>query len=249
MPVVTSYAVTGAHDCEGEHWFGGGFRPGGDVQAKVRDGWAQGRDRMETLRDSLTQVKLLPRDRKRKLIRSDFGDTLDIHQVYAGRLDIAWRRPRRQQSLGPQKIALYANMLCSGYEHSDVLFYRGAAAAMLADLLQNAGYMVRLTVGFGGKVADTGEKSSCRITVKDYGMPLDITSTSATILPGFFRALGHAWVAAHAKKLGNPSLYVQQGIVEPDEILLSHNVKDHGTAVAFLNDTLEKLNSNTLQAA
>src|SRR5436190_1223691 len=79
--------------------------------------------------------------------------------------------------------------------------------------------------------------------------PFDVTSASATILPGFFRALGHAWIASHCKGEMSPSgISVRQGNVKPDEILLSHEVYDHGTALAFVNKTIEKLNSGRMAA-
>lgn len=231
-------------------WYGAGCDTGNDVQRKVRDGWPEGRERMNELREKLGTLQARPQDRRRRMVKADMGDVLDIHQVYAGRLDIAWSVPRRRQASGPQRIELCANMLCSGGEHADVLFWRGAAAAILVDLLQNAGYMVRLVVIFGGRVCNyKSEKVSCRITVKDYGSPFDITSTSATIMPGFFRALGHAWIAAHCKgEMSSSGISVEQGIVEPGEVLLSHSIRDHGTALAFVNSTIEKINAGQAAA-
>ena len=170
-------------------WNGADCRTGNDVQKRMRDGWPEGRDRLNELRSGVTTLDALPQDRRRRMVRGPSGDTLDINAVYAGRLDVAWRTPRRTTSSGPQKIELCANMLCSGGAHADVLFWRGAAAAVLADLLEFAGYMVRLVVIFGGEVCGgSGEKVSCRVTVKEHGTPFDVTSTSATILPGFFRS-------------------------------------------------------------
>lgn len=233
------------------NWYGAGCDTGADVQAKMRDGWPDGRDRMNDLRDKIGDIALAPQDRRRRLVRGASGDTLDIHSVYNGRLDVAWRSPRRITTSGPQKIELVANMLCSGGAHSDVLFYRGAAAAILADLLETAGYMVRLVVIFGGAVAGMeGEQVSCRITVKEHGVPFDVTSTSATIMPGFFRALGHAWIAAHCVGPMSPSgISVRQGNVEPGEILLSHGIHDHGTALAFIEATIIKINAGTVGEA
>jgi hypothetical protein len=154
---------------------------------------------------------------------------------------------RRVTTRGPQRIDIVANMLCSGAEHSDVLFYRGAAAAVLADLLETAGYMVRLVVNFGGRAENV--QTSCRITVKDHGMPFDVTSISAVILPGFFRALGHAWLVNHAPHVRNGmGISVGQGRVEAGEILLSHKVRDHGTAVAAINDVIKRINDGTMEA-
>jgi hypothetical protein len=235
-------------DMDHGNFYGGDCRTGTDVQRTMNEGWTQGRDRLNELRSKINTVNLVPQDRKRRKVKTDFGDHLDIHAVYAGKLETAWTVARRQVTRGPQRIDLVANMICTGAEHSDVLFWRGAAAAVLADLLGAAGYMVRLIVNFGGKM--DGEKVSCRVVVKDHGMPFDVTSVSSVILPGFFRALGHAWIASHCKQRMSPSgISVGQGNVNDGEILLSHNVRDHGTALAFVNDTIEKLNNGTLARA
>jgi len=236
----------------GAHWFGADCRDGNAVQTKVMEGWQEGRDRMNTLRDQMGTVDLRPVDRRRKLTRMDHGDILDIHQVYAGRLDTAWQKPTRRVTSGPQKIDICANMICSGGEVSDVLFWRGAAAVVLADMLEQAGYMVRLVVNFGGSHYEEKNKAgrvSCRVTVKDHGMPFDVTSTSAVIMPGFFRSIGHAWIVAHCiSKISTCGISVGVGDVEPGEINLSHQVRDQKTALAFVNKIITDINENTLAA-
>lgn len=232
----------------GDDWYGAGCDTGRDVIRMMRDGWPAGRERMNELRSQVSEVELVPQDRRRRMVRADSGDALDIHSVYAGRCDIAWSTPRRMNTRGPQQIDVCANMICSGAAHSDVLFYRGAAAATLSDLLESAGYMVRLVVNFGGNAEHT--KTSCRIIVKDHGAPFDVTSTSAVILPGFFRALGHAWIQNHAPHCRDMrGIYVGTGLVEPGELLVSHQVRDHATALAFVNDTIAKINAGTPLAA
>jgi hypothetical protein len=229
-------------------WFGAECNHGRDVLKLMREGWKQGRDRMNELRGKIGTVELVPQDRKRRKVRADMGDSLDIHAVYAGRFETAWTVARRTNTRGPQRIDIVANMICYGHEHADVLFWRGAAAAVLADLLETAGYMVRLVVNFGGRAEDV--QTSCRITVKDHGMPFDVTSISAVILPGFFRALGHAWLVNHAPHARyGMGISVSQGRVEAGEVLLSHKVRDHGTAVAAINEIIKRLNDGTLATA
>jgi hypothetical protein len=242
-PINEPLRMAWGYDDNRPSWYGADCPTGRDVQTKMREGWSQGRDRLNELRDSIAEIDNPPQDRRRKLTRTNAGDALDIHSVYSGRLDIAWRVARRRNNAGPQRVDLCANMICSGGEHADVLFWRGAAAALLTDILESAGYSVRLVVAFGGKVADR-ENVSCRITVKDHGMPFDISSTSATIMPGFFRALGHAWISGHCKgKMSESGISVLQGNVEPEELLLTHQIRDKGTALAFVNDTIAKINA------
>ena len=216
-------------------FYGAGCHDGNAVQKLMADGWIEGRDRMTELRDQIGTISTRPIDRRRRIVRGNAGDTLDIHSVYSGNLDTAWKSAKRRTFQAPQKVELVANMICYGGEHPDVLFWRGAAAVVLANMLETAGYMVRLVVNFGGKTfehGDKGKKVSCRIIVKDHGRHLDITSTSSVILPGFFRALGHAWIAAHTDSvMSSGGISVGQGIVHDNEILLSHSVRDHGSAV------------------
>src|SRR5262245_18020116 len=220
-------------DCEyqgdASHWLGAGCKTGADVQRLCRDGWAHGRDRMAKLLDTIDTSNLVPMDMRRRLHRADFGDALDLAAVYAGRLSTAWTLARRRGAVAPRRVDIVANMICSGFENSDVLFWRGAAAIALADKLEAAGYMVRLVVGFAG--ANEAGQISCRITVKDHDRPLDIATISAVLLPGFFRALGHGWTEGHAaKKLVSPSMSVGEVKIEDGEIRLSHEVEDEGTA-------------------
>lgn len=230
-------------------WFGAGCHTGRKVIKTMQEGWREGRERLASLRDNIATVELTPLDMRRRPLRAASGDHLDMTAVWAGRLDTCWRTARRQSTQGPQKVELVANMLCSGDAHSDTLFWRGAAAVVLADLLEQAGYMVRLAVVFGG-MADWKLDCSCRITVKEFGTPLDISSTSAVILPGFFRALGHAWIANHCPhKRDMGGITIGQGKVDESEVLLSHAVNDHGTAVAFVNGTIEKINSGLVAKA
>jgi hypothetical protein len=42
---------------------------------------------------------------------------------------------------------------------------------------------------------------------------------------------------------------VSQGRVEAGEVLLSHKVRDHGTAVAAINEIIKRLNDGTLATA
>ena len=40
---------------------------------------------------------------------------------------------------------------------------------------------------------------------------------------------------------------VKQGVVEPGEILLSHRIYDHGTALAFIDATIADINAGVAQ--
>jgi hypothetical protein len=226
-------------------WYGADCHTGNDVIAKLRDGWPEGRAKCEAMLSKIDTSNLVPISRKRRLVKTDMGDHLDIQKVYMGELDTAWQVAKRQSTRGPQHISILANMVCSGAEDSEVLFWRGVAAIALADKLEEAGYNVRLVVGFGGPTGQSDEPTSCRITVKDYGMPLDVSTVSSVIMPGFFRAIGHMWIDGHCKKTGgaNGGIMVKQCKVEEGETVLSHEIRNESSALATVQKIIEKINA------
>jgi hypothetical protein len=170
------------------------------------------------------------------------GDHLDIGSVYAGRFSTAWTTARRQDGTGPQKVEILCNSIAHANENADVLFWRGAAVITLTDALEAAGYMVKIVVGFGGKHWNPkGHHApiSCRITVRDFGMPMDTATAASVVLPGFFRGLGHQWIVRRAPyESSNAGISVGQSKIEPGEFVCSHETKDLKTAQAWITKTI-----------
>ena len=239
------YTNTGRHN---DGWYGAGCKTGHDVQRKLKEGWPEGRKQCEDMLAKFDTSSLVPVDRRRRQIKTDMGDNLDMQAVYLGNLDTCWSVAKRQYSSGPQRVDIVANMLCSVLNNPSVLFWRGVAAVVLADKLEAAGYMVRIVVGFGG--LHGCDEVSCRITVKDHGMPLDISTCAAVLMPGFFRAIGHGWIAGHKKtNCYSPGISVEQCKIEPGELVLSHSVNNEQTAMKWLQDQIAKLEAPQRDAA
>ena len=202
---------------------------------------------MQTLLDGLDTSNLTPRDTRRRLRRCELGDAVNIGDVYAGRWQTAWTRATRQSAQAPQRVDLLVDVSIQGGAHHDELFWRGAAAIALCDMLESAGYMVRIVVGFAGAlVADKDRKASCRVTVKDYDKPLDMSTASAVMLPGFFRALGLAWMCNHSPiKCTESSGRVRSlcGTIktEEGELLIGAQVSNENTAKHWLANQLSRL--------
>lgn len=229
-------------------WYGADCRTGDNVQSLIRNGWPDGRRRAMEALAGIDSSALVPVSRKRRLRSLDHGDDIVIDRVWSGDLDRAWTTATRQHLRSPQQLTILANMLASGYEDSDVLFWRGAAGIAVADKLETAGYTVRLLVGFGG-THERGGRVSCRITVKDYDAPLDISTASTVILPGFFRAIGHGWIAGHCDaQCGSPGISVGKCDIALGEIFLSHEVRDQATAMSWAIQTINTLNCAAVAA-
>lgn len=109
---------------------------------KLQTGWKDGLEKMQE------RLKVLhppaAKDIRRRRIRSDVGDTLDIHRVYAGRFDVAWERRKRQASPGRRVVRILCALAAASYVRPEQLFWRGAVAVILARALEKAGYRVEI---------------------------------------------------------------------------------------------------------
>ena len=230
----------------GGDWLGAGCQTTLDVLDRIEKGWAEGLQQSQDALGNLDQQDALtPIDRRRRLTRSDMGDDYDANLARIGKHDRAWTTARRNWGYTPQNVQIVANMICSGGDEPSVLFWRGAAATALADILGNAGYNVKLSVGFAGDAYGAG-RPSCRVVVKQPDMPLDLSTASAVLLPGFFRAAGHTWLVNHARK-HRTGCGISVGEIEIDascEYLLSHEVKDKDTARKALNRIIAAVNGD-----
>ena len=230
-------------------YLGGGCRSGTDVQMLVRRGWPDGMERAQRLMDKLNPPQ--PIDHKRRLHREEFGDTLDIGSVYSGRHMTAWTRARRTSFAGSQKIDITADLNTSWTDHGDVLFWRGAAAVVLGELLEASGYMVRLRIGSAGHIYPytshlfgDDDPYSIRITMKEYGEPLSLSVATTALLPGFGRAMKFAHFAAlYKKNLKVGRNYMAVGTLKAveDEFVIQHEVRDYASAVKRMNEILAKI--------
>jgi hypothetical protein len=91
---------------------------------------------------------------------------------------------------------------------------------------------------------------SCRITVKNHDMPLDLSTASSVMLPGFFRAIGHQWIAAHAPRRSDcVGISVKNCDTEAGEIFLSHEVSNEAGARARVEQVIHQLDAATTAAA
>ena len=235
-------------DCGGD-WFGGDCKNRTQVVERLRDGWPRGQKLVDDLAASIaSSIKAIPIDRRRKRVRGDFGDELDIHAVYRGRNDIAWSRPVRQNARGPQMI----EVVCNAQGHAGVpqeqFMWCGVASVVLVKKLEAVGYRVKLSRGF---ISDTNteprERADCLVVIKDYGRPLDIATCAACTMPGFFRAIGLSWEVSHTRHKIDMGVSRTVGIKEiPGKIVVPPSVRDRETAIRFINKQIDALNAGTL---
>lgn len=212
----------------------------------LRGGYPEGQAMVRRLLAAVADVEL-PQgfDRRRRLVRGDAGDSLDISAVWRGRHDVAWTTARRRPTNVPSFITVVVNNIVHAGEKPAVIAWRGAVAVALSDLLEARGFRVAIVVGRGGRSSEqrgSGEKFSCRITVKDHGAPMDETTAAAATHPCVPRMLGIRWTWAnmHPDTDGGGN-QVGECIRDDGELYVSKEVHDNPSAVNRLKELLGEL--------
>lgn len=175
---------------DAQRWFGADSQE--QYEDRLKHGWGEGVDK---LREIATK-EIQPTSLRKKRIRGDQGDELDIHAVYRGDLSRAWSKSKRQHKLGGMRsIALVCNLSCAANEDAKKLFYRGASVLKLAEALSEAGYSVSIYGGAGS--TDVGNSHShvslaqfVEIKAEDHA--LDVSSLASLIaMPAYKRVQFH----------------------------------------------------------
>lgn len=232
------------------------------AQAKVRElislGWSAGASKLETRRDSVQGENIpAPVSMKRRRKWADMGDTLDITRTYAGQTD-AWQKCERMPSNSRRYVEIMINLSISGATDGEVIFWRGAATLILADMMTNAGYAVKIT----GAVANErmyaehmGRKSIDLFTVKDYAAPLDIESLASVVcLSGFFRLAWFQLACTHEDKINDTFGSVQKITdilkdIEPHQLADVDSISDKYDAKRWIEESIKKIQQGELKAA
>lgn len=227
----------------GRKWTGGAKNTAEAVAAMSGE-YAQGAAIIRRIENACAHIKLPPKmDLRRKRVRSDQGDDLDIFAVYRGRLDIAWEKTQRRPVTASPMVSIVVNSICSVYMEASTLCFRGAVAIVLAKLLERFGYRVRIVFAMGGTIVGAGDEAfSVRAVLKDYGKPVNAQATACATHPALFRVMGHRWMWSHANKQAFSSgAMVKEANNEKGEVYISHEVHDEQSAIARIHAIIKEL--------
>ena len=162
-----------------------------DAEALVAKGWAEGAERIDALRRTLRSTVKPPLSRKRRQIWSDDGETLDADRALAGQWDTAFRTTKRAMVRAPAMVSILVNWGGNWSVAAEQLFWQGAQAVVLSDILEDAGYRTRITAV--GAVDSYRNVKASVIHVKDHGEPLRIDAVASIICHGgVYRCFGFA---------------------------------------------------------
>lgn len=231
--------------CMGDAGWAGAATTAEAVSA-ITGHYADGAAIISRIEKAAVAVTLPPTmDTRRRRVRSDQGDNLDIHAVYRGQIDRAWDRMGRRQVTAPPMVSIVINSIILSDSPKTVISYRGAVGIVLCQMLERYGYRVRLVVARGGEARTPGgadEKFSCRTTIKDYGMPLDRETVTCATHPAMQRVLGLRWTWAQKHRPGTASgSGVGEALREKGEIFISSEVTDEKTSIRKIHSVIKDL--------
>lgn len=117
------------------------------------------------------------------------GDELDIHRVYQGQLDKAWRTTKIvEHDKSTKYITLFVMINGNGTMSCEETLWRAAAACLLYEDLQKAGKTVQIVVGGPSTQVTNSHHSMCvSIVAKRFNEKLSLERLAAMTHLGFYR--------------------------------------------------------------
>jgi len=182
----------------GHHWIGMNDCERA-IECLTVDGWDEGVQKGLDSFGTLDPIKL-PSVR-RKLRHGPVGQRLDIHRVYAGRIEEAWDVMKREgdfsSSLKKTSTTILVDIGANAGTSASEMFWRGALANTMADALSQSGRPVRIiayagTTGLRNDYDSDGKGDSIisACVVKDFLHPVELNNLYAqTALAASFRLL------------------------------------------------------------
>lgn len=212
------HAYHASTTAERRGWYGGPT-DGNEARLKILNGWPE---LLERLRPMVAQLDanehVTPHRatvRRRKTVRGDHGDFIDMHRVYAGQLDTAWTRPKRQNLVGmtDRKATLVVNVSLSAHTNFDETLWRAATALKISDMLTGSGRSVEIFVGCAG--SDVGQavyESRIYTRVKAYTQPITIERLAAMCSAAYMRTYMFMALGAIDDRIASNLGYPSDGI-------------------------------------
>jgi hypothetical protein len=170
------------------NWYGdlNGFEALDDL---LTNGWSAGAKRLAEMTEKLAASMPRPANVRRKMRWADDGDEIDVQRVYSGHLDRSWRAMARRKKVQSRQVSIVTAYGGSCIESAEALFWRGAAALVLTDLLEEAGYRVQVRAIYGAR-SSAGTNISM-VRVKEYDEPAHPDMMAVALChAGFFRVCG-----------------------------------------------------------
>jgi len=226
-------------------WWGG-FKHSREAGELLSKGWAAGYQRIRKLQSELAADLPSPTSRRRRSCWAEDGDSLDPDRAMAGQWDTAYRVAKRQWAPGSTSVDI-AFVWGGDYQaNAEELFWTGAATLAAAEVLEEAGYNVRLVaISAIASGVVFGAMSYHGVVIKDAEEPMRPDALAAIAChAGIFRTLGlraHL-LAAHelGPGCGKPRQNWPSGTGSTYEALMRTGILDAGAITVGAAYTKER---------
>jgi hypothetical protein len=201
MPVRKLMLRT-AFEHYGSEWMGG-LHNWKEATAMLENGWPEGAERLRALASKLAGQVPQAKSIRRKLTWADEGDEVCNDRLRGGQIDQCWRTMRRRPFVAPQTVAIETAWGGHYGQTAEELFWQGAAAAVLTDILEEAGYRVEL---YANRVSQrrSGDRHLSRVKVKEAEMPMRSDGVAAVLChAGIFRTFGFLCIEQSESDMGH----------------------------------------------
>lgn len=167
-----------------------------EVQRLANEGWTDGVARLAKMASDVRESVPETEDITPRYVWAEQGDEFDQHRVWNGEMESMWWGRDETIAPGPRIITLITPVGGHCGLGADQLFWNGAAAVVLCDVLERAGYRVAIKGYCAASHADG--YTSCVVTIKDADQYVQLaTVATAVALPVYYRAVGFRY-RAHA---------------------------------------------------
>lgn len=171
-------------------WIGMKMESWEDMPNLIKQPWKVGQQRMAAMLEEIKESIPTPVSVRRRGRWSEEDGEVCPDRALAGEADF-YRRVVRQNMAGPRNVALLCQVGGLADKTEEQMFWRGAAAAALADLLEEAGYSCEV---WTWNVATGTYTSGCKDSfycckVKSCGEPLDTMSMIAATSAWYYRGM------------------------------------------------------------
>lgn len=227
-------------------WMGGlhSWKEATDI---LGNGWPEGAERLRALAGKLSTQLPQAKSIRRKVSWLEEGDEICRDRLQAGQIEQCWRTMRRSPFVAPQTVAIETTWGGHYQQTVEELFWQGAAAAVLTDILEEAGYRVEL---YANRVSqERGQRHCTRLKVKEADMPMRLDGVAAVLChAGIFRTFGFLcieqaefdvrdWAHGHGSELSRQDAEVLNGGIESVHI---GTISTQSQAIAVVRQFIEK---------
>ena len=236
-----------------------------EVAEKCVGTWESGLKEFEKMREQLADVELpTPTSiRRRPAYRDDDGDEICLDRLKTGKPDF-WRTTTRQASTARKQVTIVTAIGAPSKIDTLKLMWRGIAAVVLCDKLEEAGYSVEIV---GAQYVDhglaTGKGNNARqidfassVILKRHGEPLDV-ATLVSVTSGWARRT--LWFYSYACVddlvpyftfgLSNSLRPILSHLTQDENAFVSEELWSFSDAIVWLRNTLERVAADEPVAA